>query len=285
MEQISATTRTNAQHARDAAALMQEADTMIRSSNEALQAMMVSMASIEDSSARVGHIIHTIDEIAFQTNILALNAAIEAARAGDAGSGFAVVAEEVRRLAQRSAEAAHGTASLVEESSASAKVGSQTLNQVASAVRSFTQQVTGVQGIVERIKTTSEQQATGIEGVTRAVQEMAGITEETAATAEMSTRAASRLSEQAEAARNHVVDLTKIVNGAGRHRRGSGHHAIAGRPAAMHLDRVKADAVNGEAVSGGLDSFDGDGSPSPRRTTPGGLLQRVSAWFSPGRAA
>ena len=107
--------------------------------------MVTSMAGIEDASSRVTRIIRTIDEIAFQTNILALNAAVEAARAGEAGAGFAVVAEEVRRLAQRSAQAARDTATLIEESSDRAREGTTRLKHVSSAVTAFTRQMSGVQ--------------------------------------------------------------------------------------------------------------------------------------------
>ncbi|MBB3345870.1 methyl-accepting chemotaxis protein [Sphingomonas sp. BK069] len=65
------------------------------------------MIALEQSSAEIGEIISVIDGFAFQTSLLALNAGIEAARAGDAGLGFAVVASKVRALAQRSADAAH----------------------------------------------------------------------------------------------------------------------------------------------------------------------------------
>ena len=106
-------TRRNAENATQATRLVTDVAGQVTASNAALAEMVASMAAIKESSNKVAKIIKTIDEIAFQTNILALNAAVEAARAGEAGMGFAVVADEVRSLAQRSAQAAKDTASLI----------------------------------------------------------------------------------------------------------------------------------------------------------------------------
>ncbi|MEO5820040.1 MAG: methyl-accepting chemotaxis protein [Vicinamibacteraceae bacterium] len=228
MAQISTTTRTNAKHAHDAASLVTEAAVLIRSSNEALEAMVTSMSGIEDASSRVTRIIRTIDEIAFQTNILALNAAVEAARAGEAGAGFAVVAEEVRRLAQRSAQAARDTATLIEESSDRAREGTTRLKHVSSAVAAFTRQMSGVQDLVQTIRTSSDQQMSGIDQVSRSVEGMTRTTQAAAESAEASATAGDRLSVQAEAARTQSRQLAALVRG----RRGRSKAKAALPPAA-----------------------------------------------------
>ena len=109
-------TRKNAENSQQAAVFMNAVSQRVAEANTTLADMMTSMQEIGASSGKISKIIKVIDEIAFQTNILALNAAVEAARAGEAGMGFAVVADEVRNLAQRSAQAAKDTASLIEES-------------------------------------------------------------------------------------------------------------------------------------------------------------------------
>ena len=91
------------------------------------------MKEIHAPSDNISRIIKVIDDIAFQTNILALNAAVEAARAGEAVLGLAVVAEGVRDLAQRSAQAVKDTAAMIEESIGKSGEGGAKPNQAAAA--------------------------------------------------------------------------------------------------------------------------------------------------------
>jgi methyl-accepting chemotaxis protein len=211
MEEMASMTRQNAENSQQAASLMTEVDKRVNESNRALGAMVSSMTSIQESSAKVARIIKTIDEIAFQTNILALNAAVEAARAGEAGMGFAVVADEVRNLAQRSAQAAKDTAALIEESSANAAQGSQTVEQVAGAISAITTSVSKVKGLVDEVSVASRQQAQGIDQVTQALSQMEKVTQTTAATAEESAAASEELNAQAETAMVVVAKIETMV--------------------------------------------------------------------------
>jgi len=104
-------------------------------------------------------IIKTIDEIAFQTNLLALNAAVEAARAGDAGIGFAVVAEEVRNLAQRSADAAKGTSGLINDSKENSDLGVRATGDVSSILQEVVQGITGVADLIQEVSSNTSEQS------------------------------------------------------------------------------------------------------------------------------
>jgi uncharacterized phage infection (PIP) family protein YhgE len=211
--EINAMARKNAGNSKAAAANMAEASARIEEAVRNLAEMERSMDEITSSSDKISKIIRVIDEIAFQTNILALNAAVEAARAGAAGMGFGVVADEVRNLAQRSAQAAKDTAALIEESIARSNAGKSKLGQVAAAVRSVTDSARKVTLEVDEVKAGSEEQSTGIEQVSRAIAQTEQVTQSAAASAEQTASASAELNAQSESLRAIVSRLDQMVAG------------------------------------------------------------------------
>jgi len=206
-------TRASAVHSEQAATLMSDVDGRVQSSTAALKAMETSMAEIQDASQEVGKIIRTIDQIAFQTNILALNAAVEAARAGESGMGFAVVAEEVRALAQRSAQAARDTADLIQGSIEKTQAGSGQVANVAAAIGAIVESVAEVKELVNQVSVAGRQQAHGVQQVSDAIVHIEKVTQTTAATAEESAAASEELNAQAETSMAVVRTLEAFVGG------------------------------------------------------------------------
>ena len=236
LEEMASMTRQNADNARQASAMSDEASgaaeagqNLTRKMGEEISqrvgSMTAAIGQIKSSTDQTAKIVKTIDEIAFQTNLLALNAAVEAARAGEAGKGFAVVAEEVRNLAQRSAEAAKTTSSLIEESQRNAENGVKVSNEVAEILkrtveveiaRSFGNTVEAankVKNLIGEVAAASSEQSKGAEQINTAVNQMDKVTQSNAASAEETASASEELSAQSRELIDMVNTLVRMVRG------------------------------------------------------------------------
>jgi methyl-accepting chemotaxis protein len=211
--QINSMARQNTQSSGSAADLMTQTQQKFAESGLALSELVAAMEEINGQSAKIAKIIKVIDEIAFQSNILALNAAVEAARAGESGLGFAVVAEEVRHLAQRSAKAATETAELVEQSIAKSADGKRKVDHMAAALEQITDQTTQAKTLVDAVNQGSQDQAREMDQVGKAIVQMEHLTQQTAAAAQESATAAEELNAQSEALKGIVERLTAMVDG------------------------------------------------------------------------
>ena len=211
LEQMSSMTERNASSAADADTLMLETNTVVRNANDEMQQLEASMREIATASVETQKIVRTIDEIAFQTNLLALNAAVEAARAGAAGAGFAVVAEEVRGLAKRAAEASRNTATMIEGTVARVDSGSALAVRACQAFGGVSRNAEKVGALVSGIAAASREQAQGIGQVTHSVVSMDRTTQANAASAEESASAAQQMSAQAGHMMTYVDELKSMV--------------------------------------------------------------------------
>lgn len=188
----------NAKNVNIAGNYVQESQAGIQHSNEYMENMVIAMNDINESSTEISKIIKTIDDIAFQTNILALNAAVEAARAGAAGKGFSVVADEVRNLSSKSAEAAKQTTRLIENSVASVEKGSEIVKETAKALESVKEQSQMVVDTIQKIQDASNQQAEAISQITIGLEQISSVVQTNSATSEETAAASEELSGQSQ---------------------------------------------------------------------------------------
>jgi len=197
MEELAGAVKISAESARQANQLVLSARDAAAGGGEVMARVVAAMREISALSEKITDIVGVIDGIAFQTNILALNASVEAARAGDQGRGFSVVASEVRSLAQRAAQSAHEIKDVITRSRNQVRDGATLVADAGAAMSSIVAEVKLIANLIGEISTAAAEQSGGIGQITDAVAHMDAMTQQNAAAAEESAAAAMSLREDA----------------------------------------------------------------------------------------
>ncbi len=266
LEQMASMTRQNADNAQKTSDMTQDTAKLVTDGSASMAEMSAAMADISAKSDKIGQIIKTISDIAFQTNLLALNAAVEAARAGEAGKGFAVVADEVRNLSQRSAQAAKDTSSLITSTVESVRNGSAIAEKLTGGFKGIEDSTRDISRLIQEIAAATNEQAQGVDQVNTAMAQMDKVTQRNSASASATAGSSSELEQQIHELEEDIGLLNAIVyggrnpqpllagpkgrgnngarpgNGGGRLPNGGGHKLLSG-PAGGGQKVLRPDAV------------------------------------------
>ena len=219
MKQVSNNAEASAEAARRALDAAEQGNRSVHDTLEGMQRIRASVQAtakrikaLGDRSLEISEIVNVINDITEQTNLLALNAAIEAARAGEAGRGFAVVADEVRKLAEHSRNATKDIAALIkaiqaetndavvvmEEGTKEVEIGARLADQAGKALEAISTVVRQSAELVQEISLASKQQVRGTEGVANAMQIISNITRQTSQGARQTSRTVEQLVHMSE---------------------------------------------------------------------------------------
>jgi methyl-accepting chemotaxis protein len=234
MKQVSNNAEASAEAARRALDAAEQGNRSVRDTLEGMQRIRSSVQAtakriktLGDRSLEISEIVKVINDITEQTNLLALNAAIEAARAGEAGRGFAVVADEVRKLAEHSRSATKDIAALIkaiqaetndavvvmEEGTREVEIGARLADQAGRALDAISSVVRQSAELVQEISLASKQQVRGTEGVANAMQIISNITRQTSQGARQTSRTVEQLVHMSEQL-NEALSQFRISNAA-----------------------------------------------------------------------
>ncbi|MCU5782464.1 methyl-accepting chemotaxis protein I [Alcanivorax balearicus MACL04] len=213
MEQLTATVQRNEDHARQGHGLVRDAHRVASEGSEVMGAAVDRMERLRAAAGQIAETTSAIQGIALQTSILALNASVEAARAGEEGSGFAVVAKEVRDLARRSATLAKDIETRMEQALVEVDDGVALVGKAGGTMEHIVEAVTRVTTIMDDVAVASTEQARGIEQIGEAVVRMDQVTQQNVSVVARAADHADHLRRQADELMAAVASFTLASDG------------------------------------------------------------------------
>ena len=212
LQDVSTQIDTNTAVIGETAQMINEVTEEVHEGEVKMESMLEAMEAISTNSQKVGNIIKSIEDIAFQTNILALNAAVEAARAGEAGKGFAVVADEVRNLAGKTAEASETTSELIQKALDAVENGKGIADNTAKSFEKIYHSIGEIAEKASSITKNSERQNDAIKQTTIGVDQISSVVQTSSATSEESAAASEELSGQAQLLKDMIAKFKLSEN-------------------------------------------------------------------------
>jgi len=213
LEEMNSATKQNALRVTAIEELMTDLNSVLNLTLGVLKNLVQTMHEMQQAGSETKRINKSIEEIAFQTNLLALNAAVEAARAGQAGLGFAVVAEEVRSLALKSSAAAKNTEAIIDSVHQKIEEGSGLLTDTENRFEVIEHKFNDINIMLTELTSTMNEQTLGIEQISQAVHDIDRITQSNAAGSEEHAATADHIHVMTSQLQDRLVMLRTSVVG------------------------------------------------------------------------